>query len=147
MIAGFADASGAWLFVEQIAVGTLGGNEEELSIGEIRLLSVPSSVGRELARTQQQIGALSSDAERMQELSKDRRCQEVSIDRKGSRVGFAYSEAYRTLSPRATQDVENAISTALASAIAKWSAKSRNTPLPPVALRPRQPQPSTKANW
>jgi hypothetical protein len=131
VIAGFSEGLEAWLFVEQIAVGALGGEEQELQIGEIRLLSVPSAVGREMAKTQRQITLLSFDLDRLIELSKDRRWLESTMERKAPRGGIAYSESFRSLSVLATRAVENAVAAAtsaetLAVAINELVSQSRD---------------------
>jgi hypothetical protein len=114
VIAGFAEGPEAWLFVEQISVGALGGDEQELRIGEIRLLSVPALVGRELARAQRQINLLSSDAERLSNLSKEKRWLEASMERKGAtRTGaYPYTDSYRELGQQATRAVDAAVAQA-----------------------------------
>ena len=129
VLAGFSEGAEAWLFVEQIAVGPLRGDHEELQIGEIRLLSVPSTVGRELARIQRKINQLSSDVARLSELSKDRRWLESSMERKSSRF-YAYSENYRNLGGQTTRAVDEAVAGAnsaesLAAAISEIATEAR----------------------
>jgi hypothetical protein len=63
VIAGATAGSDAWLFLEQIVVGSLGGNGEDLKLEGIRLMSVPSSVGQELSHINQRIAEFISRPE------------------------------------------------------------------------------------
>src|SRR5208283_319218 len=77
--AGVSDGREAYFFIEQIVVGSLDGDDEELRIEGIRLLSVSSAVARELAKIQQQIGSFNTDIKALQSLSSDRRRLEYVI--------------------------------------------------------------------
>jgi hypothetical protein len=113
VIAGVSDGNQAWQFLEQIVVGSLGTNGEELKLEGIRLLSVPSAVGRELANTQQQIGSLSSDLKRLQQVAADRRWLEYAIERKDRLRGtFPFSEHMGGISRETLRTIESMLSSA-----------------------------------
>jgi putative ATP-dependent endonuclease of OLD family len=105
VLAGVANGDESWQFLEQVVVGSTGGNEQELKIEGIRLLSVPASVGRELAFMQLQIGSYSADMKRLQDLSSERRWIEYVADRKErfsypgteySNLGAEFKAAFET---------------------------------------------------
>jgi putative ATP-dependent endonuclease of the OLD family len=110
VIAGTSEGIESWLFLEQILVGSLGSNGEELKLDGIRLLSVPASVGRELAHIQQQIGSLSADLKRVQALSNDRRWQEFALERKGRLRSYPFSDAQAELSKEQLRVIEERLS-------------------------------------
>jgi len=111
VLTGVSDGNEAWLFLEQIVVGTLGNSdEEELKVEGIRLLSVPSAVGRELAHLLLHIGSLGADLKRLQQLATDRRWLEYAFERKDRlRATYGFSDAYQNLSRDTTRAIENGI--------------------------------------